>query len=119
MTYVKESDTSEIEELLLGCRVVDVRDDLLVLDNGTVVEVIPNDGGCSCGAGDYSIESLTKVNNIITKVEFDYDPSSDYDNGTGYKIFVYADNEKINLLSVVGNDGNGYYGTGFTLKIKA
>ena len=35
-----------------------------------------------------------------------------------YKIFVYAENKKIKLLQCDGDDGNGYYGTGYHIEVK-
>jgi DNA-binding beta-propeller fold protein YncE len=90
---------------------------LLTLDDGTKVYVAGNEGGCSCSSGCYYLEHLAAVDNVITSVEVISDPSNDYDSGEGYKIFVYADNEKINIASFEGSDGNGYYGTGFYLKV--
>lgn len=116
------SQEGEIRELLLGRRVVEVDGDHLQLDNGTIVRVIPNGGGCSCGAGDYELEHLSLVDNAITKVEFELVnlPGFDkYDTDKyAYRIFVFADNKRINLLSVEGDDGNGYYGTGYELLVK-
>ena len=46
-----EQQKDEIAALLLGHRVEKVAEDILVLDNGTELTFIGNDGGCSCGAG--------------------------------------------------------------------
>jgi len=141
---LNEEDRDEIEALLLGRRVVDVEGINLTLDNGVVIEALGGEGGCSCGAGDYDVEVLNRVNNAITRVEFDYCPAGDdehrYNPETGrydlvvnrtehpdnpkdsytgwYRIFVYAENEQINLMQFNGSDGNGYYGTGFALRVR-
>ena len=39
---------------------------LLILDDDTKVYVVPNDGGCSCGAGDYELEHLSTVDTILS-----------------------------------------------------
>jgi hypothetical protein len=39
------------------------------------------------------------------------------DTGGKYQIFVYADNEMINVATFTGSDGNGYYGSGFTFEV--
>ena len=44
------------------------------------------------------------------------DPKSDDD--TSYKIFVYAEDKKIKAVQVDGDDGNGYYGTGYSIMVK-
>jgi hypothetical protein len=111
------TDRDEIRALLLGRRVVEVDNDHMRLDNGTIVAVLPNNGGCSCGAGDYGLTELNTVDNVITKVEFECDPIDEFD-AYAYRIFVFADNERINLLAVEGDDGNGYYGTGYELLVK-
>ncbi len=133
MTYLDEDDTTQITELLMGRKVTDVLGDVMTLDNGTRIKVQGNDGGCSCGAGDYELSVLNRVDNIITNVEFDYRPAGDGDyvefdendpDAPGseyegfYRIYVFAGHEKINLLQVDGTDGNGYYGTGFSLTVE-
>lgn len=37
---------------------------------------------------------------------------------TSYKIFVFCEDTRINLVDVSGSDGNGYYGTGYTITVK-
>ena len=133
VVVLDEEDQKEITELLLGHKVVRVDSEHLLLDNGTVVKAIGHEGGCSCSAGDYSLSVLNGVDNIITRVEYDYQPHGDYDDHpekphhpddpadewTGYyRIFVYAENKQINLIQFDGSDGNGYYGTGFELLVR-
>ncbi len=116
--YCDQDDVESIKSLLVGRRVVDVREDgCLTLDNGTVLEVEPNQG-CVCGAGCYWIDHLEKVNNAITDVELDciYEDHEDYD--TAYRIYVYANGMQHELLRIVGSDGNGYYGTGYELVVR-
>lgn len=128
-----DNSKQEITDLLLGHKVVKVDSEHLMLDNGTVIKAIGHEGGCSCSAGDYSLSVLNGVDNIITRVEYDYQPHGDYDDRPEkrghpddpadewvgyYRIFVYADNEQINLMQFDGSDGNGYYGTGFELLVR-
>jgi hypothetical protein len=119
------NDVVEIADLLMGRRIVHVDLDkrLLQLDNGTEIEVEPNEGGCACSAGDYELTHLATVENIITDVRVVNDPSGDDYNGpsyqhTGYSIFVVADATEINAVQIDGDDGNGYYGTGYRLIVK-
>jgi hypothetical protein len=89
----------------------------LPLDDGRHVYVIPNQGGCACSAGDYELTHLASVDNVITSVRLDETAESD-EWGEGpkrYSIFVVADATEINLLTIDGDDGNGYYGTGYRL----
>lgn len=134
MTIIYHSDVDKIRELLLGRRVVSaVEGDavlyyssepaaVLTLDNGTVLNVIPNQGGCSCSAGDYHLTSLSTVDNIITDVqvviEDEVDSDAAWSNGTTYTISVFAGMDQINLVRIDGDDGNGYYGTGFAVTVQ-
>jgi hypothetical protein len=126
----------EIADLLMGRKVTKVDGEHLLLDDGTTIKAIGHDGGCACSAGCYDLSVLNGVDNIITRVDFDYRPAGDgddYEKGaersghaddpadkwTGYyRVFVFADNEQINLMQFDGSDGNGYYGTGFELLVR-
>lgn len=122
LRQIEHEDQEAIRSLLLGRTVSKVSDDHLALDDGTLLRVVPNEGGCSCGAGDYDLKALNEVENVITNVEFDYDPSGDYSEGEytpgHYRVFVFAGDKRINLLDIEGDDGNGYYGTGFWFVVR-
>lgn len=137
-TY-SQNDTREIADVLVGHRIVqaekgefdyqgrrswDTRaDGRLVLDDGTVLYLAGNDGGCGCSASCYPLEKVATVDNVITSVRVEADPHDDdepWDGGRErgtYRIFVIADNVEINVAEFVGTDGNGYYGTGFALTV--
>ena len=118
MTTFYQDDTDAITELLMGRQVTKVSDAELLLDNGTVLRLEGNDGGCACSAGCYDLTELNGCDNVITRVEFRNDPDDDYSDENGvYQIFVYADNQKINLATFEGSDGNGYYGTGYSITV--
>ena len=107
--------------LLLGHAVSKVADDHLLLDDGTLLKLVGNDGGCACSAGCYDLTALNGVENIITAVEFEDEPVGDRwdDSPDGaYRIFVFAGNERINLATFEGSDGNGYYGTGYHVMVR-
>lgn len=131
-------DQEEIIDLLMGRKVTKVDGEHLLLDDGTVIKAIGHDGGCACSAGCYDLSVLNGVDNIITRVEFDYHPTGD---GEGwddeptdaqqcefgpqedkyeghYRIFVFAEDQRINLMQFDGTDGNGYYGTGFEILVR-
>lgn len=121
-TTLNENDRDEITKLLVGRRVEKVDAETLLLDNGTRLKLGGNNGGCSCGAGDYELTHLSGVDNVITNVEFDDQPGGDdapssYEGA--YRIFVFADNERINLATFEGSDGNGYYGTGYWIEVES
>lgn len=133
---LSETDQEAITALLMGHKVVKVDGEHLMLDDGTVIKAIGHDGGCSCSAGCYDLADLNGVDNIITRVEYDYHPDGDdswddkptaaqtCEHGPSeryeghYRVFVYAENQKINLMSFNGTDGNGYYGTGFEILVR-
>ena len=106
-----------VKELLLFHKVVSVQarndqDAELVLDNGTVLEVYGNEGCGGCENGWYYLTALNKCDNAITNVEVVRDECE-----TVFSIFVYADDTRINLITYEGDD-NGYYGTGYYLRVK-
>lgn len=113
-------DEEEIKKLLMYRKVVKVSDDTLRLDNGIELEIYPNEGCGGCSSGWYDITDLNECDNIITNVEFECKRigigkwSDEY----SYRIFVYAENKKIKMLQVDGDDGNGYYGTGYEINVK-
>lgn len=120
VTHLRHHQEDEIRELLMGHSVTKLSDDNLVLDNGVTLQLVGNDGGCGCNSGCYDLTELNGVDNIITDVQFespgidDYDGTGGYEDVSGtYKIFVFADNQKINLAEFYGTDGNGFYGTGY------
>lgn len=132
VTVLDETDRNEISALLIGRKVEKVDNEHIQLDDGTVIKAIGRDGGCACSAGCYDLTVLNGVDNIITNVEYDYRPGGDYgrpempghpddpeDEWNGYyRVFVYADAQKINLMQFNGSDGNGYYGTGFEILVR-
>lgn len=121
-----ECDEKEIKELLIGRKVKVIGDNgqqaTLELDNGLILEVLANEGCGGCSNGWYSIWNLNNVDNAITNVEFECDdlnPTEENDySDTSYKIFVFCEDTRINLLDVSGSDGNGYYGTGYSITVK-
>lgn len=122
---LNECNENEIKELLLGHKIVaDENNDSLILDNGVVLQINPNIGCYGCESGNYYLEHIASVNNAITNVEFvnDYEVNDDdyYDEEDyyqHYRIFVIADGVTTELLDVYGTDGNGYYGTGYTIDV--
>lgn len=118
-----EENEKEIEELLIGHKVTVYGDDNLVLDNGVMLHINPNVGCYGCESGNYYLEHIASVNNAITSVEFvnehedigDDDFDAEY--YQHYKIFVIADGMTTELLDIYGTDGNGYYGTGYTIDV--
>lgn len=110
-------EENRIKELLMYRKVVKVEGDTLFLDNGTSLEFVGNQGCGGCSSGWYDVTELNGCDNVITNVEFECeDVGNNF--SYSYKIFVYAEDKKIKLVQVDGSDGNGYYGTGYTIKVK-
>lgn len=111
---------SKITELLFGRKVKVVNENELLLDNGLVLEIQANEGCGGCVSGWYQLKELNGCDNAITNVEFVCEGINDGDgwHDTSYKIFVLAEDTRIKLLQVDGTDGNGYYGTGYSIVVK-
>ena len=115
-----EGDEEKIRDLLLGHKVERIADDHMQLDDDTVIRIVPNNGGCSCGGGDYVLDDLNRCDNVITHVEFETGSAdiTDQFSDTVYRVFVVAEDKRINLYAVSGEDGSGYYGTGYELLVR-
>ena len=111
-----EQNEKEIEELLLGHKVTVDDCGNLVLDNGVMLQINPNIGCGGCESGNYYLQHISSVNNAITNVEFVEEFEDDF-YYQHYRIFVIADGMTTELLDVYGTDGNGYYGTGYTIDV--
>lgn len=112
-------EEKRIKDLLLYRKIVRVDEDTLYLDNGTELIICPNQGCGGCSNGWYYLTELNGCDNAITNVEFvceDCDEDSEHD--TSYKIFVFAENKMIKVLQVDGSDGNGYYGSGYSIIVR-
>ena len=106
-----------VRDQLMFRKVVEVRevDDQtaeLTLDNGVVLVAEGNEGCGGCGNGWFYLTALNTCDNAITNVEIVEEVCEEV-----YSIYVYAADNRINLLTYEGED-NGYYGVGYTLRIK-
>ena len=114
--YYYEED--KIRELLMFRKIVEVVGDTLVLDNGIELEIVGNVGCGGCASGNYDVTELNGCDNAITNVEFVCDEEDNYGEDLSYKIFVFAEDKKIKIVQVDGTDGNGYYGTGYSIIVR-
>lgn len=60
LTSIGHDETVELQQLLLGHSVKKIADDHLELDDGTVLRIVPNQGGCSCDSGEGIIPLLER-----------------------------------------------------------
>lgn len=125
-----QGDEQGTRELLIGKRIVRAEQGdfetprgytkasgRLTLDDGTVILVAPNEGCGGCSNGWYQLDHLATVDNAITDVRLAVEGSpNEYGEGEqSYRIYVIADAVEINAVQVDGDDGNGYYGSGYEL----
>lgn len=110
---ISHTDEDDIKSLLMGRKVTKVADDMLTLNDGRTLTIVPNDGCGGCSNGWYSIDELNGCDNMITNVTFDNVGKGDYDT---FQVFVYAEHQQIKLLEVSGGD-NGYYGRGYWITV--
>lgn len=108
---------ADVEAALLGRKVVDTKDECLILDDGTVLMVDANEGCGGCASGWFDIDHLRRFDNVITSVTLGNRDCGEYGDET-LTIFVFADSGlSEEIVSVTGTDGNGYYGRGFELVV--
>lgn len=117
-------DEADWESILVGHKIVKAElrgdDALVTLEDGTRFKVRGNQGCGGCGSGWYAVSHVASVDNIITAVRTETEPTHDesdgyYDEAYVYHVFVVTGNDEIEMLTVEGDDGNGYYGTGYDL----
>ena len=125
-TRHSHDDTDALREALFGRSVVSVQTDeddyspegRVLLDDGTELILQGNEGGCSCGGGDYALTRLNDMPiNGITNVEVDVEKIGS-DTRLTYRIFVLAQDQRFELAAFEGDDGSGYYGSGFWFTVK-
>jgi len=122
-TYLDHDEHQNIRDLLLGRKIVKAEGEYMVLDNGTTVLLDSNEGCGGCASGSYwMVGDIAKVDNVITAVDFEEGSRSTTEGGyeelfTVYRVFVVAEDKRFNLFTVEGDDGNGYYGSGYALHV--
>ena len=122
MDRVYFPEEADWEDILVGHRIVKAEeaddDAILTLDNGTRIKVQANQGCGGCANGWYWVSHIATVDNIITSVHTEVEPQSEpsvYSEAYAYRVFVVTATEELEVLTVEGDDGNGYYGSGYSL----
>ena len=119
---IEHYEEQKITDLLMFHKIVEVVGDTLVLDNGVELEIVGNMGCGGCASGNYDVTELNECDNVITNVEFVCEEDDEDDkwcySDKSYQIFVYAENTRIKIVQVDGTDGNGYYGTGYSIRVR-
>ena len=103
-----------LREELVGKRITKITDEKIVLDNGTVLLIEPNEG-CGGGWAEMDIDPYNpNIEAAVMNVEY---KDTDDILSDSFKIFIYmADNTSITMEGNNGND-NGYYGSGFWVSV--
>lgn len=122
MTTTKSYDeTDNLTEVFVGRRIVSVDNatDTFTLDNGAVVQIVGNEGCGGCGSGWYSVDRIASTEHVITGVSVSGDFVDEESEDERYTIVVYSAGVPAGeeIATISGNDGNGYYGTGFTINV--
>lgn len=118
---IYHDEDERLDDLFVGRKVVSVDEgaSTLTLDDGTILEVIPNNGCGGCTSGWYLLDALNTWDNVIMRVSVVQSDASDDWGDKRYDLFVYAENGDIgSVVTVSGSDGNGYYGTGFAIRVR-
>lgn len=112
-------DLDELKKVLLYRKIVEVSfneyQGYMILDDGTKLRLVANEGCGGCGNGWYYLTELNKCDNAITDVSIEYD-THNYDEVI--KVFVIAEDRRIQIVNVEGDEGNGYYGRGFEVWVE-
>lgn len=119
ITLNQDSDDGLYTRLLRGRYVTSIDNGTITLDDGTELYIHGNEGCGSCESGWYWLENVYKQGSrqariMSAYVAYDED---DEDAPSIYTLFVMVDGNptQLPLATVRGDNGNGYYGTGFTL----
>ena len=108
---IHHDDEASLNEAFVGRKVIEVTDDTFILDDGSRLTVIPNEGCGGCGNGWYDIESIASFDHVITGVQVNVDPREEH-----FSLIFYSVGIEGKGLEVTGGD-NGYYGTGFSVRV--
>lgn len=114
-------DSDDLTPVLAGRYVTKVDGDTLTLDDGTELKFEGNNGCGWCYSGNYGLTELfqrgtPKARIMTAEVETNQLGDSEYDD-TRYTLFVIVDDERLPLAEFEGNDGSGYYGSGFQVTV--
>lgn len=89
----------------------------ITLDDGRTLLIEANEGCGGCSNGWYYLTELNGCDNVITRVEETEERLPDGEDAYRYTLYVYAENKRIAAAVVEGDDGNGYYGTGYRMRL--
>lgn len=121
ITLDHNSDDGLYTQLLRGRYVTSIDDGTITLDDGTELHIQGNSGCGGCESGWYWLEKVYKQGSRRARIMSAYvtydEDDPDEEAPSVYTIFVMVDGNptQLPLATVRGDNGNGHYGTGFTL----
>lgn len=119
ITLNHNSDDGLYTQLLRGRYVTSINDGTITLDDGTELYIHGNEGCGGCESGWYWLEKVYKQGSRQARIMSAYVAygEDDEDAPSVCTLFVMVDGNptQLPLATVRGDNGNGYYGTGFTL----
>jgi hypothetical protein len=121
-TYIGDemSPDSSLEEVLVGREVVSVEDHwdseevTLILDDGTALEIDASLGCCAYGV--VNLENVVGGSIMSVSTDMPDDPDSEAD--SVYRIFLMKNGLPDGTITVESYESSGYYGTGYTLRVR-
>lgn len=112
-----------LKEKLVGHRIAEITDEKIVLDDGTVLSISPNEGcgGCSSGWAEFEVNFTKSINKEAAVMNVKYEDSStnkekNYADDE-FKIFIYLVNDELIEIDGCEGYGNGCYGSGFWVTV--
>lgn len=121
ITLNQDSDDGLYTQLLRGRYVTSIEGSIITLDDGTELHIYGNEGCGGCSSGWYWLEETFKQGTRKARIMSAYvaydEDDTDEEAPSVYTIFVMVDGNptQLPLATVRGDNGNGHYGTGFTL----
>lgn len=120
MTEIGHKSRKDIKKVFVGRSItsVDENERTITLDDGTIITIKPNSGCWGCVSGNFYLDSLHEIENVITGIKLNDELSGEK---TIYTLFVYTNavKGKQELFTISGHAGNGWYGSGFTIDVEA
>lgn len=119
ITLTQDSDDGLYTRLLRGRYITSIDNGTITLDDGTELDIHGNEGCGGCESGWYWLENVYKQGSQRARIMSAYVAYGEdgEDAPSVYTLFVMVDGNptQLPLATVRGDNGNGYYGTGFTL----
>lgn len=108
---IDHEDEARLNDAFVGRKVIEVTGDTFILDDGSKLTVEPNEGCGGCGEGWYEISSIASFDHVITGVKVEVEGNEEVISLIFYSVGIQGKG-----LEVTGHD-NGYYGTGFSVRV--